>query len=1168
MSESGVSCLAVDEVLIGSGRLLGIKGEGILALCLKRGVESEHLPIACLYSLLHLFLAVSHTALDGVHLTRSVADDDGRSGICLSLCHSLESLVHISAHSNLCNVNVAVGHSDLCKVLLADCLTCCCELSNLTDVGSLGSLSAGVGVNLGIEYHYVYILAGSENVVKTAEADIVCPTVSAEDPNCLLGKEGLLCEDLSSERILAIASLEHSNESLSSSLVSLTVVYSVEIVVDDSCLSLVGAACAELLNVADELLTNSLLTNVHTETVLCVILEEGVSPSGTSACLLVYCVRSSGCGAAPDRRTTGSVGYIHSLTEELGDKTSVRGLCTTRARAGVLEEGLLELAALDSGSNELGLFGNLSNRVVVSCLLVELSSDGLHLDSCAELLVLVNGTSLNAESTSHTVEGRYCHCKLVVSLKNGLSRKLGNLGSACCLFLCHSEGTDTSVRTYECTVVTLDTVLGIPLRNGNSNASLLVSRRALREGTVRIGGESTNGERVTLHCANGNNDVVNEVNERCASTGNLSRGSVNTCVLPGLGNCYKVDSILTCVDSSVVEVNDSLTLLEIGLGSHILHIAVSLINGKDVSKGEECRLKNSVLNLCVTKAYSELCCVDCIELDTVVSDVGLNRCGKVSVELCICPLAVKKEGTAGLNVGNHIVLRKVCRVVASYKVSLIDIVRGLDGAVTESEVRNGDTAGLLGVILEVCLNELVGMVADDLDGVLVSTNGTVTAETPELALNHISGSCVGSGLLLEGVTGKIVNYADSEVILLFACHVLINCEDGSGSSILRAETVSTAENLNAASANLVESCDNVEVKGLAKRAGLLGSVKYGNDLCTCGNSLSKLCRNEGSVKSYLNETNLLALCKKIIYNLLCYVTYRAHSDDNALCVGCTVVVEELVVSAELCVNLAHVLLYNCGKSVIVGVARLSVLEEDIAVLCRAAKYGVLGVERSVAERLNCVHINHFLKILVIPSGNLLNLVRGSEAVEEVEEGYSGLDGSEVSYCTEVHDFLCVGLCEHSKAGLTASIYVGVITEDVKSVGSNTSCGYVNNARKKLTGDLVHVGDHKKKTLRCGVGCGKSTCSERTVNCTCSARLRLHLNNLNILTENVLCRLAEDVLVGSRPCVCYLSHRAGRCDGVDSSNLCERVRYVSSSGVTIHRNFLSFYHWLVLHIKKL
>ena len=79
---------------------------------------------------------------------------------------------------------------------MRDRLTCSSELSDLTDAGSLGSLSAGVGVNLGIEYHDVDILTGSENVIQSAEADIVSPAVAAEDPDGLLGEVVLLCQDL------------------------------------------------------------------------------------------------------------------------------------------------------------------------------------------------------------------------------------------------------------------------------------------------------------------------------------------------------------------------------------------------------------------------------------------------------------------------------------------------------------------------------------------------------------------------------------------------------------------------------------------------------------------------------------------------------------------------------------------------------------------------------------------------------------------------------------------------------------------------------------------------------------------------------------------------------------------------------------------------------------
>ena len=61
---------------------------------------------------------------------------------------------------------------------------------------------------------------------------------------------------------------------------------------------------------------------------------------------------------------------------------------------------------------------------------------------------------------------------------------------------------------------------------------------------------------------------------------------------------------------------------------------------------------------------------------------------------------------------------------------------------------NGNTTGLLGVILEVCLDVLVCVVTDDLGGVLVRTNSTITAETPELTLYSTFCRCDRSRLNL------------------------------------------------------------------------------------------------------------------------------------------------------------------------------------------------------------------------------------------------------------------------------------------------------------------------------------------------------------------------------------------------------------------------------------
>ena len=140
------------------------------------------------------------------------------------------------------------------------------------------------------------------------------------------------------------------------------------------------------------------------------------------------------------------------------------------------------------------------------------------------------------------------------------------------------------------------------------------------------------------------------------------------------------------------------------------------------------------------------------------------------------------------------------------------------------------------------------------------------------------------------------------------------------------------------------------------------------------------------------------------------------------------------------------------------------LEEDIAVFVRTAHCRMLGVESTLTERLNSVHIYHILEVFVIPYIDFLYLVRGTETVEEVDERNSALNSCKVSYRSQVHNLLRICLGEHCKAGLAASINVRVVTEDVKCMRSNAASRYVEYARKKLTGNLIHIRDHKKKSL--------------------------------------------------------------------------------------------------------
>ena len=491
------------------------------------------------------------------------------------------------------------------------------------------------------------------------------------------------------------------------------------------CLDVVGRPDGgELFYLALELFADGLLTEVDTETVLGVVLKEGVRPRGTSACLAVDGVRSRRRGAAPDGGASGRVGNIHSLAEELCYESRIGGLGAARAGAGELKQRLLELAALDGGVDKLGLFGDVRHGVVERGLLVELSGLKDHFDRalcggelCALLgsglgivlgmlgsdrlcgvfkRFLCNGASLYTERAAHAVHRAYRHGEFVVGLYDRLCGELRRCGRGGAFLFGHCKGTDRCMRANERAVVALDAVFGLPCGNVDRNAALFICGSALRICTVGAVLECGNGERISAHGINGLNDAVDEIDKILAVAGGFGLGRVGSAVCPRCGNVYLHHRIRSGVDGGIVEVNYRLSLLDVGLVCHLLHVLNGFILGKDAGEREECGLENGVLYLCVADAlYGDTGTVDDIEVDVVLGKIFLDGGGQVSVKLLGLPCAVKQECAARLYILYHVVLIEVCVVVAGNKVCLGDVVGALYGVVTEAQVRNGDTAGLL-----------------------------------------------------------------------------------------------------------------------------------------------------------------------------------------------------------------------------------------------------------------------------------------------------------------------------------------------------------------------------------------------------------------------------------------------------------------------------------------
>ena len=125
-------------------------------------------------------------------------------------------------------------------------------------------------------------------MIYAAVTDIVCPTVTTEDPLALLAEEVFLLNDFLSVSCVDIS--ECSNESVCSSAVLSTILVCIEPLLAFS--STLAAFCHDSFYLSLQSFTNCLLSEEHTITELSVVFEQGVVPSRALA-FRSYCVR---CG--------------------------------------------------------------------------------------------------------------------------------------------------------------------------------------------------------------------------------------------------------------------------------------------------------------------------------------------------------------------------------------------------------------------------------------------------------------------------------------------------------------------------------------------------------------------------------------------------------------------------------------------------------------------------------------------------------------------------------------------------------------------------------------------------------------------------------------------------------------------------------------------------------
>ena len=487
-------------------------------------------------------------------------------------------------------------------------------------------------------------------------------------------------------------------------------------------------------------------------------------------------------------------------------------------------------------------------------------------------------------------------------------------------------------------------------------------------------------------------------------------------------------------------------------------------------------------------------------------------------------------------------------LVAGDEVGAVHQVGGLEIGLAETQMRNGEAAGLLGVVGEVALSVHVGVVADDLDGVLVGANSAVGAEAEELALHGAGGHGVDVGAHFEGQVGDVVLNAHGEVVLGRSNqHVVEHGLGHGGGEFLGAEAVAAGEELGE-HADLIavfhKGGADVFVQRFTEGAGFLGAVEHGHGLHGGGHDVQHELGAEGTEQTNLDDTDVFALSVQVVDHFFHDVAGRAHGHDHAIGFGISVVVEGLVVAAGDGGDALHGVNHDGGHFVVEGVAGFAVLEVDVGVLGGAALMGMFRIHGVVAEFLNLVPVHDLADVFIVDDFDLADFVRGTEAVEEVAEGHAGVDGGEMSHQSEVHGFLGVVGAQEGEAGLTGGHDVLMVAEDGQSMRGQGAGGNMEDGRQKFAGDLVHVGDHEQQALRSREGGGQSAGNEGAVNSAGGTGFGLHFTDGDGLSHQVLLALGG-------PFVGQFAHDGRGRDGVDGGNVAQGVGNVRGGGIAVH-----------------
>ena len=290
--------------------------------------------------------------------------------------------------------------------------------------------------------------------------------------------------------------------------------------------------------------------------------------------------------------------------------------------------------------------------------------------------------------------------------------------------------------TYISTAVTLDTVFWFPYRDIYSDSTFFVGRCSGGSTSIHIIAECRYRKTVSFLGIYLHLNIVDEFHYVFSAV--FCMGccqSFISGVLPAFWNLDFFHLFCTGIDGIIVHLHNGIAFSAVGSFCCSFHQVNGLFFRNDIGQFKESRLEYSVDAAAQTDVFSNADTVNHIELNSMICNKCFYLSGKVLFQTCHIPWTVQKECSAVHQLLHHIVLIYIRRIVAGHEIRFMDQICGLNGLFTKSQMRHGHTAGLLGIIIKICLGIHICVITDDLNGVFVGTHSTVGTQSPELAVD-------------------------------------------------------------------------------------------------------------------------------------------------------------------------------------------------------------------------------------------------------------------------------------------------------------------------------------------------------------------------------------------------------------------------------------------------